>query len=191
MKAVMISIRPEWVAKILSGEKTVEVRKTVPKMNPPFKCYIYETQGKTDTPWMDEEGHTIFRGRGQVVAEFICDRITTIAYTMDGLACVVDCKTSCLSPKDFIEYGKGKPLKGWHISELKIYDKPKELSDFRIEDKSPCENRERVYQNPEYNPTGGLIYGGSYCRDTSDWCKRCKTKVLSKPPQSWCYVEEQ
>ena len=132
MKAVMISIRPEWVTKILSGEKTVEVRKTAPKLETPFRCYIYETQGKTDTPWIDEEGHTIFRGRGQVVAEFICKRITTIAYTMDGFADVVDVNTSCLRPNDFIEYGKGKPLYGWHISELKIYDKPINIGKFKV-----------------------------------------------------------
>ena len=45
-KAVMISIRPEWCEKIASGKKTVEVRKTKPKLDPPFKCYIYCTKPK-------------------------------------------------------------------------------------------------------------------------------------------------
>ena len=44
-KAVLISIRPEWVEKILSGEKTLEVRKTRPKLEAPFKVYIYCTAG--------------------------------------------------------------------------------------------------------------------------------------------------
>lgn len=35
-KSVLISIRPEWVEKILSGEKTLEVRKTRPKLETPF-----------------------------------------------------------------------------------------------------------------------------------------------------------
>ena len=43
MKAVMISIRPEWCAKIANGQKTIEVRKTSPNLKPPFKCYIYCT----------------------------------------------------------------------------------------------------------------------------------------------------
>ena len=43
-KAVMISIRPKWCEKIASGEKTIEVRKTRPKLETPFKCYIYCTQ---------------------------------------------------------------------------------------------------------------------------------------------------
>ena len=50
--------------------------------------------------------------------------ITPIAYTIDGLADVVDCDTACMEPLDFIKYGKGEPLYAWHISDLVIYDKP-------------------------------------------------------------------
>lgn len=44
-KAVLISIRPKWCERIASGEKTIEVQKTRPKLETPFKCYIYETRG--------------------------------------------------------------------------------------------------------------------------------------------------
>ena len=44
-KAVLISIRPEWVEKIARGEKTLELRKTEPKLETPFKVYIYCTAG--------------------------------------------------------------------------------------------------------------------------------------------------
>lgn len=77
-KAVMLSIRPKWCEKIASGEKTIEARKTRPKLETPFKCYIYETQGRTDTPWVDEDGHMIFAGRGQVIGEFVCDCVTPL-----------------------------------------------------------------------------------------------------------------
>lgn len=77
-KAVMISIRPKWCEKIVNGEKTIEVRKTRPKLETPFKCYIYETQGRTDTPWVDKDGHMIFAGRGQVIGEFVCDCVTPL-----------------------------------------------------------------------------------------------------------------
>lgn len=40
MKAVLISIRPRGCEKILSGEKTIEVRKTMPSMSTPFKCFF-------------------------------------------------------------------------------------------------------------------------------------------------------
>ena len=52
-KAVLLSIRPEWCEKILSGEKTVEIRKTRPKLEPPFKCYIYCTLAGSDSLFMD------------------------------------------------------------------------------------------------------------------------------------------
>lgn len=109
MECVLISIKPKWCELTANGEKTIEVRKTKPKLNTPFKCYIYCKK---------------------VIGEFMCDNIYPIRYEMDGFADAVDCETSCLKPRDFIAYGKGKQLYGWHISDLKIYDEPKELSDF-------------------------------------------------------------
>lgn len=133
-KAVLISIRPEWCEKIGSGEKTIEVRKTLPALPVPFKCYIYETQGKTETPWMDEDGHWDFRGRGKIIGEFICDEIVPVdvpypAYMHEVNPEVLD--ASCLSYWDLHQYGgSGKMLYGWHISDLVIYDEPKPLTDF-------------------------------------------------------------
>ena len=174
MKSVMISIRPEWVAKIMSGEKTVEVRKTVPKLPTPFKCYIYETQGKTNTPWIDEEGHMIFRGRGEVVAEFVCNDIRNI--TAHDFIVREDAekalKGSGLTPQDAKDYAgwkpgmqrhECKPIYGWRISGLKIYDKPKKITDFSVIRMIPVE----------------YAYGTAKERYT-----------LERPPQSWCYVEE-
>lgn len=85
MKAVLISIQPKWAEKIANGEKTIEVRKTEPKCEVPFKCYIYETKGETETPWVDEDGHFIYKGRGQVIGEFVCDKVFLLhPYTYDG-----------------------------------------------------------------------------------------------------------
>ena len=133
MKAVLISIRPEWCDMIMSGIKTLEVRKTKPKIEVPFKCYIYCTQPKTKDPWKTLELHTqekAYRCNGKVVAEFTCDHISQVAFMYyDGLVDVVDCDTSCLSAKEILDYAGGQiPLYGWHISKLKVYEKPKELS---------------------------------------------------------------
>ena len=87
------------------------------------------------------------------------------AYTMDGFADFVDCETSCLKPRDFIAYGKGKRLYGWHISDLVIYDKPKELSDFS---------------------NGSSVLSFSKTKDGFPW----KYSGITRPPQSWGYVEE-
>lgn len=189
MNSVMISIKPKWCALIASGDKIAEVRKTKPsvvnlgKLDEPFKCYIYETQGKSDTPWIDEDGHMIFKifkGRGKVIAEFLCDGIYPVRYTMDGFADVVDCKHTCLRPKDFIEYGKGKPLYRWSISELKVYDTPKELRDFCFPPELYCK-KELCGGCPKDQVMG---LEGDYAFDC-EW-----EKPITRPPQSWCYAEE-
>ncbi len=153
---------------------TAELRKTRPKIETPFKCYIYCTKE------FYRKGNGYFQGKycGKVIGEFVCDDISkfTAEFT-DGKTyediryCYLNeyeeeeemivvsnewnnpndswiCKESCLSFDDFKKYiGENFhdiPFYGWHISDLKIYDEPKELSEFG----------------------------------------------LTRPPQSWCYVEE-
>ena len=133
-KAVLLSIQPKWCELITSGKKTVEVRKRIPKLEPPYKCYIYETQGRTETPFVDEEGHFIFKGRGEVIAEFICDDTECFAidYRGDEKQNKRISETSCVSLCELDEYGYNSPcLYALHISELKVYDKPKSLSEFK------------------------------------------------------------
>ena len=166
-KAVLISIRPEWCEKIVGGEKTIEVRKTRPKLETPFKCYIYETQGKSDTPWIDEDGHMIFRGRGKVVGEFVCDSyVTDKTFGHDALFNAA----ACMTEQDVVAYSAGTPLYGWHISDLKIYAQPKPLSAF----KGPCKIKVGCWECPYFNYTTG----------------DCDGRTIKRPPQSWCYVEE-
>ena len=130
MKGVLISIRPQWCEKIANGEKTIEVRKSAPQ-EVPFKCYIYETQGRTETPWIDEDGHFIYKGRGQVIGEFICDKVDTYYYRDFGYEISEETfNKTMLTGVEFCGYGNGKTLYGWHINDLKIYDKPRELSEF-------------------------------------------------------------
>lgn len=142
MKSVLISIRPQWCEKIASGEKTIEVRKTAPK-EVPFKAYIYCSKEKKqdDIIWAGAFGD---RGKwnGHIIGEFICDKITKyIAYSTDKgsklckkpffYACL-PLQEMCLTSKQIEDYGKGKPLYGWHISDLKIYDKPLLLSELGV-----------------------------------------------------------
>ena len=164
MKAVLISIKPKWCELIASGKKTVEVRKTRPKLKTPFKCYIYRTQG------------------GGVIGEFMCDFIEPWNYS-DILE--MNSKTgrsilseiSCVPFRELLTYkGELSEIFAWHISSLVIYDKPKELSEF-------------------YRECGGI--------DDTGLCYECDKAVgeecycavnyelhLTRPPQSWCYVEE-
>lgn len=169
-KAVMLSIRPKWCEKIASGEKTIEVRKTRPKLDTPFKCYIYCTQSGVALGALGKHG--------KVIGEFTCDRIdeydddTIFSFRHEDYASWNDfgLDRACMHPEDFQNYADGKWLYGWHISDLKIYDKPRELREFK---KS---NRDCFYADL-----------GLAKRD----CPDCKNSgcFLERPPQSWCYVE--
>lgn len=174
MKAVMISIQPKWCELIASGKKTVEVRKSKPKLEFPFKCYIYETQGRTETPWMDEDGHMIFRGRGMVIGEFVCDCIGTYWFLPgEDVEQSEDVQLACLSEKEIFEYANGNELHFWNITDLKIYDKPKPLSEF--------------YTWKKCNSCRESGYESSACIYDED----CKVPaMITRPPQSWCYAEE-
>lgn len=166
-KAVLLSIQPKWCSLIASGQKTIEVRKTAPNLETPFKVYIYETMGHSDTPWMDEDGHMIFRGRGNVIGEFTCKSIPQYMplgperhyYKLcyDSSYEPLNYESACLTEQELKEYSKLGSVFCWHISDLKIYDKPKEISEF------------------------------TYLRKTKFGSEPVQ---LSRAPQSWCYVEE-
>ncbi len=151
-KAVLIRIRPEWCEKIINGWKTIEVRKTRPKLNPPFKCYIYKC------------------GNGKIIGEFLCDQIINI----NGAERIPSdvARPTCLEPAELHQYLGAATGFGWHISNLKIYDTPRELDDFR----RACKNDwwcESCAMYSEYNGTCG---NGSL--------------QIRRPPQSWCYYVE-
>lgn len=197
MKSVLISIRPKWCELIANGEKKIEVRKTRPKIPVPFKCYIYETKARSDMPtFVDEDGHVLYTGRGQVIGEFVCDCITGLRADNGIQVYYNGTKGTCLSDAEIIKYAGGKMVYYWHISDLKIYDKPKELGEFRIEDKAAikmCEHRFRTGQPEDVARHGGWLQGGFICMKSGEpeWCENCLSKPLTRPPQSWCYAEEQ
>ena len=187
-KAVMLSIRPQWCQKITSGEKTIEVRKTKPKLETPFKCYIYCTRDKHLAFMQNQTGTNLIAcmdvdaaipvggaiGNGKVIGEFTCDRIYEIRkrgipenfdycylslneWGNDDIETEIRAiSASCVSKEELNAYGAKAPLLyGWHISDLRIYDAPRELSEFT-----------------------GL-------RDTRFGAAPYDIK---RAPQSWCYV---
>lgn len=175
MKAVLMSIRPEWCELIASGKKTVEIWKTIPRkfvhdgfyggyVVEPFKVYIYETQGYSATPQVFEDGTTIFRGRGSVIGEFMCDEVVELA-PLNRADDTVEEK-ACMSREEIVRYLKGKGY-AWYISDLVIYDKPKELNEFKQCHKCP--------------------YGYEECTRHEYSCNGAYN--VQNPPQSWCYVE--
>lgn len=208
MKAVLMSIKPRWCELIASGKKTVEVRKTKPKIAPPFKVYIYCTKPNTGST---EDRFYIYlpphdtpkQVNGTVIGEFVCDEIVEYESefwddeTHEHINRVVHktdwegypetesyyvaedgeenylCNSSCLSWEEMRNYiGQGfNTFYGWHISNLVIYDKPRELRFFF---------KPRTAEEIEADIAVAVltcgIHGSPY--------------TIKKPPQSWCYVEE-
>lgn len=206
MKSVLLSIKPKYCELIAAGKKTIEVRKTKPKLKTPFKCFIYECKGKEVSKIIDipkEQGGGVldyyeYEGCGKVIGEFVCDGIILMADSGVYFASITDYDVTscCLNYRELHKYGNGKNLYGWHISDHVIYDKPKELSEFMVIDKEmlkECPYRIRAYNNPDC--TNGALLKGTYVCNNSfepDFCRgQCgiATKPLTHPPQSWCYVE--
>ena len=192
MKAVLMSIRPEWCKKILDGEKTVEVRKTRPKLETPFKVYVYCTLAASKEFKLDDRNWDVSaknRGdwakkRGRVIGEFTCndiDRITPLTSSIPGNL-EERILGSCLTPQQVEAYAglKGRRLIDcrdaycWHISNFKLYKKPVKLKDFW--GMKPCK------------------HGGDCCTclqwdNMKEEC--CASRYISRPPQSWCYMEDE
>lgn len=164
MKAILQSIRPQYCELIAAGKKTIEVRKTKPKLKTPFKCYIYMTKSE-DSCYSDWE----YPRKQKVIGEFICDYITTDFLISD----------TCISVEELERYSGNKAIYGWHISNLVIYDKPKELSEFYV----PCYSGCAKCKYKSWD----TAYGGEIKEMV---CTVCNKKPLTRPPQSWCYVEE-
>lgn len=194
MKSVLISIRPQWCEKIASGKKTIEVRKSAPK-EVPFKAYIYCTNQKINGEILltnDKKVEGRNRGfrdngdiplAGKVIGEFICDKVYNLVNAFGGIVFADENLNqlepqlfrdmSCLTDEQTADYLGDKDGYGWHISDLKIYDKPKELSEFF----KPCPTKEK----------GDCL--SCDCLADNDYGGVC-TNNLTHPPQSWCYVEE-
>ena len=182
-KAVLISIRPEWCQKIMEGQKTIEVRKTRPKMAPPFKCYIYCTKPEEKLLAIMKDGDEnygetyhgkpvfiktekapttgMFDKRQKIIGEFLCDRVTNLFADSRFWLNEDDILRTCLTADEIRTYANGaNELYGWHISNLKIYDHPRNLREFNA---VPNEVEEALGVKP---------------------------KPITRPPQSWRYVEE-
>lgn len=191
MKAVLLPIHPQYCELIADGEKTVEVRKTRPKLDTPFKCYMYCTKPKY--PHEDficigagTENARAFYGGGKVIGEFVCEKIGEAHSLQDfryaGVYKEWDDKADCLTNKQMLDYmGENDLLYGWHISDLVIYDEPKKLDEFYrfCRENTNCGGCEAHYYSSTECGTE------EYCCSLLEGCK-----PITRPPQSWCYVEE-
>ena len=172
-KAVMLSIRPKWVEKIARGEKTIEVRKTRPKLETPFRCYIYRTKGTV--PHIINDKWEKMEVGGTVIGEFTCDTIARVNicgfWDDSGKQLDNQLKETCLTSEELCEYLGENVGYGWHISDLRIYDPLRELTEFR----RSCPNDLFCESCAMYSNNNGICNNGAL--------------PLRRPPQSWCYVQ--
>ena len=170
MKAVLMSIQPYWVFLIIARkmgwhidkDKTIEVRKNFPKDQGWSRTVeIYCSKDKKSFSQIPKKYQPLMKKfLGKVIGEFVCDRIAGESETIRG--------NTGLSVEELQDYCDGKDIYGWHISDLKIYEEPKELGEFFHACKQPS---------------------GTDCSKCID--RREKTCYsITRPPQSWCYVEE-
>lgn len=162
MKAVLISINKPHTDNIKALIKKVEVRKNKPNCELPFKSFIYETKRKG--------------GCGKVIGEFICDKIYRIKnldtrFLIDNDERLTNeiANVSCLYFKDMKNYLGSKDGYAWHITDLVIYDEPKLLEKF-FKPCGDCDKKGTMRCTEEITP--------------------CRATKITRPPQSWCYVEE-
>jgi len=199
MKAILISIKPEWVEKILNGEKTVEIRKTAPKVDLPIDVYIYcakddsnllvihddgEMAIATKAQWSDAVGSYGRAVNGKIVGKFTLSKIDYLGnVAADNWEQLIGSahehhkqlvKQSCLTEQELRAYG-GKYA--WHIDNLKIFDKPMELSELASRAYMLC----AVCELEKH-------------KEAKSNCWRCggtefNPMPLASPPRSWQYVE--
>ena len=164
---VMLSIRPHWCYEIIRGRKDLEIRRNKPKLQTPFKCYIYCTKDDggqcplyglgDECLWLD--GERTHYASQEVIAEFTCDEIIQVYPYMPNMQEIE--RRSCLTNKQIFDYLLG-PGYGWHIKDLKIYKPTLKVSDF-------C-NGSSVFT---FDKDGRTVYTG-----------------MKRAPQSWGYVEK-
>lgn len=141
--------------------------------------------------------HVSFGMHGKVIGSFVCNGATCCqAYYGEGgekhltNTFGIDLKRACLTEDELFNYIIGKHDEIgtgwlWHISDLKIYDKPKELGEFY----TICNK----YGDDSCGDCPYLVVEQccSPCDDCVDtWCSVDNIKPITRPPQSWCYVEE-
>ncbi len=180
MKSILISIKPKYVSKILNGEKTLEVRLTAPKCKLPIDVYIYCTKDKERLVDLRDDNFYLGgseRLNGKVVAKFTLNKVKKYCKNDTIRTSIVN--QTCLSIKELWSYANDKYVYFWHISNLVIFDKPRELKEFK---------QIKIYKDCFDCPLFGtrcdkmehikVHKGGCYVPQN-----------ITSAPQSWMYIE--
>lgn len=173
---ILASIKPYYYYLIAEGKKKIEVRKTALK-NLPQDIAFYMSKDEKSFAKIPKEFQEKYREHfGKVGIRAVVDNMDVYAYDCcDGVDIDDDMLLETMIDREYINiYAKGKALYGWHISDMKIYDKPKELSEF-------------------WGRKNCLAADTVECWNCFAACREINGRhyqPLSRPPQSWQFVEE-
>lgn len=139
-------------------QKRIEWRK---QPLPLGKYYVYETKRGG--------------GCGKVIGE-----VRVVEHTRYSAKSKVDLKfippvvieLGCLGTDELYKYGSRKSLWANLLNGIKLYDKPKELGEFKT-----------ICKVPKRTPCSG-------CGLASLYMDHCERPPITRPPQSWCRVQE-
>lgn len=187
MKDLIMSLKPYWYYLICEYIKVIECRKAKPMdISWSGKVHCYMSKDKRSFNRIPKEFQEKYKAHlGKVGMRFVSDEIKIITNTFDETLQ----KQTCLSGSEMRSYANGRDIYGWHISDLKIYDKPKELKEFR----KPCVDKYQYCQGCRYGSViippdeeEYALYHGGYYDNIDTVCHN----YVTRPPQSWGYVEE-
>lgn len=169
---ILASLKPYYYYLIGEKKKNIEVRKSALK-DLPQDIVFYMSKDEKSFAKIPKEFQEKYRKHfGKVGIRAVVDNMDVYAYDCcDGVDIDDDMLLETMIDREYINiYAKGKPLYGWRIADLKIYDKPKELSEFRIS----CNRKNLCY---------------SCNRFTGKPWDICNS-AITRPPQSYMFVEE-
>ena len=174
---ILASIKPYYYYLIAERKKKIEVRKSALK-NLPQDIAFYMSKDEKSFAKIPKEFQEKYRKHfGKVGMRVVCNKVdeyTFSSYEAEYRVNHLEQNAMCLNQPEMIRYGKGNPLYGWHIYDLKIYDKPKDLSEFR---KTGFMTEEEWLFN---------LYPNTHCHYEA-WAKKFE---ITHPPQSYMFVEE-
>lgn len=185
---ILASLKPYYYYLIGERKKTIEVRKSALK-DLPQDIVFYMSKDEKSFAKIPKEFQDKYRKHfGKVGMRVVCDKVyeyTFSHYEAEYRVTHVEQEAMCLNQPELIQYGNGNTLYGWHISNLKVYDKPKELSEFT----SPrvCIN---YIDLPAYGHIGCNMCKYSYTINCMIKCRIDGRNPLTRPPQSYMRVKE-
>lgn len=171
---ILLPIKPYYAYLIMKGEKTVEVRKFhITDSRWSGKMKVYVSKDKKSFRRIPEKYRTEFeKNIGKVAFKFVSESIAKYECSSEHFRCLADNSGACLTYDEIMNYCNGKDLYGYNITDLKIYDEPKELGEFYRCSDGKCQS-----YNCKSKYCGIVIECGNL-------------EQLTRPPQNYIKIKE-